>query len=275
MRIMVRLVRTSLHFLLLVLVGCSTDPFLTPDAAPLDASPDIGDVAVGDVSISDVAVDSGCQNMMTTCSAGAECTSFDVTNGNPLTPFIVEATSNGTVGITQTHAVSCPNGLAASLAPMAAVGDHAQIGADLPVGNTTFYHATLVTDVWLPANITGVYFLRLAAKTGSGVLFGVDSTGWYLMAEASGQRTAITTPIIGTWNHVVLQVVFSDVSTIGSVSFTYNTSNMMGYTTPLWNTQTSTSPTVSAYHADLGVFAMTPLTPAVGAYYDDVVFATP
>ena len=119
-------------FLLLVAASCSTDPFLTPDAA-LDAATDASldaprDALGNEATVIDVVVDAPCAPVMPSC-LGALCTNFDVSP--PYGPFQPDTSGSGaSQSVVSKEFVSCPNAFLASLMGVQTNLDHAWITAN-------------------------------------------------------------------------------------------------------------------------------------------------
>jgi hypothetical protein len=263
-------------FLLLVAASCSTDPFLTPDAA-LDAATDASldaprDAPDNEVTVSDVVVDAPCAPVMPSCP-GALCTNFDVspTYG----PFQPDTSGSGaSQSVVSKLFVSCPSSFFAALMGVQTNVDHAWITANSAIKDTSKVHAVIDLDLWLDTPVGAFTFVKVSAGTGTNVSFGVnaDSMSWYVYSESSGTGQPLTSPPrLNVWNHVTLAVMFS----AGSATLTYDseagTGTMVTLTAPLLTG--GPAPNFVYTYVGLGASATTTGAAVGSAYYDNVVFS--
>ena len=255
---------TALAFM--VVVGCSTDAFITPDGSTSDAS--LGDGGPSE----DSPTNDACQSAPA-CAPPAVCTTFDTTN--PYGAFTTSTAGVATLALTTIHAVTCPNSMMVTLGANAATTDHATISYNYMLaggGNTSTVETVLVVDAWLPTTVTGdIMFVRVAANA-IGVALRAASTGYYVYVEAeAAERMLPAAPVLGAWNHITLDVTFAAMG--GMVKLVYDTPSMPQQT-GMWsaNTLGSTTSVVTSTQTQVGMTADDPVASMATAYYDDVTF---
>jgi hypothetical protein len=237
------------------LAACSNDIFGSPDASD-DASP------------ADGAVDGGggpeaCTSGLACSGTQAACVTFDPNEG----PFTDQSLSPGSTSISTDEYVTCPSSLLSDLPTTGASVGKAIVSHDF---TETGQSANITVDlsVWLPANANGA-FSALAVRIGDmDVVQLASSAGsWFLRVLASGESRSIQ-PVLGAWNHMVLQVVFSNDTNIGEASLTYDADGG-ARPTAIIKDRTTSSIAITTITADLGLQGTT--TAAMKAYYDDVI----
>jgi hypothetical protein len=255
----------QLVFLMVVLAACTADTFTGPDAGDAGGAESGPDGAA-------------CTPTPMACVPNGRCATFD---DGTLGPFAPLTTAEGSVAPGPDEFVTCPNSLVATLGVVSSSGGAARAAADTTVqltNNPSVVHVTLEADVWLPDSPAGpAVFLSVGAAGSAQSTVFVQYAGspgqWTLGVQASGQSESIS-PRTGTWNHMTLDVIFSNDTGIGQASLSYVSKGGDALTTPAIQDRTVDSggaiPTVGA---DLGIVTFSATTASMTAYYDDVVFS--
>jgi hypothetical protein len=255
--------------LAVVLGGCSTDTFAVPDGSTADGG---GSDASSEASGSDATCATG-----STCPSGAQCNSFDDLQ-ETLSPFLNISQNGGTVTFEGDVVVTCPHALAAFSPPASGSGSPTRgaIGgtAALNVPNA-IAHARIELDVIFPKVPSGsVSFLFVYPNTdatnGIGVVW---SGGSWFVHDAVTNDDAPVSPRTDTWNHVALDVTFSESNQTNNVQFFYTDTNGQPQVAKLSKSTLASAALVSNITFGVGVMPIGTTSGPMLMHLDDVVFS--
>ena len=258
--------------LALVLVGCSTDTFTGPDGSTDDGGG--GDATNESTGPGDGA----CTPVGTACPANALCNSFDDTQ-ETLAPFVNISQNGGNATFVNDYVVTCPHALLAfapasggtGTLPRGGIGGSATLNVPSAVA-----HARLELDATFPKNPSGpATFLFMYADGDSTNAVGVvwNGSDWVLHDSVTNDDASMS-PRADVWNHVVLDVTFSESGGTGGASFTYTDTNGQTQVAKLAKSTLATT-IVSSVTFGAGVAPLGGTSGPMIMHMDDVVFSPP
>jgi hypothetical protein len=201
------------------------------------------------------------------------CNDFDESSSIP-SDLTVVANDGGSVTISETEAVSCTNSLSAELPMIGSPSTSAAVAFAEGPFTASSSTITLDLDVYLPDD-TMSYVTFFALKLGDGLPLGLQHHGdafWFLGNSSQAPETSInvgltTPPLVGAWNHMTLEVVYS--TTAGSATLTYEGDDHTTHSVMFSGATTASSS--SDGMALLGMIAPETTETAFATYYDNVV----
>jgi hypothetical protein len=252
---------------LVALAACSTDTFVGPDGSVGDSGPD--DVRSNEGGSVDA---SPCNPTPLTCTPNQVCNTFDQSQPT-LAPFGDASQNGGAVTFTSDQFMTCPHAVAA-MAPQTTGQARGAFGASAAITGVAVTHARVELDVLLPKNVTGstaFVFLYANSDTSHGVGLVNQGGNWFVLDTTSGQNQGID-PRVGAWNHVALDVTFSESSNLGKVELDYIDSSGKPQIES-FGSQTLVGTTIQSVAFIAGVVPYGTTTAPTTAYFDDVVWS--
>jgi len=245
----------------LFLAACSTDTFVSPDAATESGTADAGPDAPA------------CTPQLHACGANALCANFDDGTTGGFTGYTVGAAS---ATVSPALFVSCPNGLATRLDTIdaGATDFFGGVVGSLTVGTPQDVNAKLAVQVVLPPKPPGevLVFMSIAANqnASTSVSLSYISGEWQLRA---GSTSTSLDPLTGSWNPITLKVHFTaGTGNNGSAELDFvNSSNQPD--TKNIGLQPLSVQSISSVNATFGVGTLTATTDPTLVTYDDAVFS--
>jgi hypothetical protein len=262
--------------LLLTLTGCSTDAFEATDGG--------GDAGGGGAD---------CGAAATFCSKQPQstvfyCSDFDEST-TTITGWSVDVQGTASVAPSNADFTSCPNSALFDLQQQGAVSlgsqAHAWLHATAPSSSASI---VLAFDVTLPTlgsgvSVDDVTFLRLSKDQDTSWHVALEHSsdgGWFVRVhQGTGVSTTpsngLNNPLLGSWNHMTLTVLFAGDST-GTVDLTYasTTSSNATINTIVGPNMRAADAPGSQVTLDMGVEAESATDQDYKATFDSITLAT-